>query len=43
MLEIGLEFDRSELESPGFLRRGGMSERLNFDGKLDFVNDRFNI
>ena len=39
-LEIGLKFERSDLESPGFFRRGVMRACLNFDGKAAWSNDR---
>ena len=40
-LEIGLKFEGSDLESPGFFRRGGgMRVCLNFDGKAAWSNDR---
>ena len=32
-LEIGLKFEGSDLESPGFFRRGEICASLNFDGK----------
>ena len=39
-LEIGLKFEGSDLESPGFFRRGVMRACLNFDGKAAWSNDR---
>jgi hypothetical protein len=39
-LEIGLKFEGSDLESPGFFKRGVMRACLNFDGKAPWSNDR---
>ena len=33
-LEIGLKFERSDRDKPGFLRRGIMRACLNFDQKV---------
>ena len=39
-LEIGLEFEGSDLESPGFFRKGEICASLNFDGKVTWVKDK---
>ena len=39
-LEIGLKFEGSDLESPGFFRRGVMRACLSFDEKAAWSNDK---
>ena len=39
-LEIGLKFEGSDFESPGFFRRGEICASLNFDGKIPWVKDK---
>ena len=39
-LEIGLKFEGSNLESPGFFRRRAISASLNFNGKIAWVENK---
>ena len=39
--EMGLKFEGSDRDKPGFSRRGAMRAFLNFDGKVACSKDRF--